>query len=730
MKFFRCLSAVLLLAIVLSTSSFTILADGDIDSPNNIVVKNQQLENSVLKLEVSEKGELKLTDKKSGQTFSSRNSFAKNDEYSLSSYRLKMDAEVEIDYYNIHDALISNQSAVAYSSEADISVKKEKGVIVVKYYFTSYKIGFNVEYRLFDDSFEAVIDIKSIKEGKDYGLNKISLLPGFFSGNGDDNGYIFVPDGSGALINYNNNAVNEYSSEVYGSDISIQERLKRSKSETVRMPVFGAVNDGLGMFAIITSGDAAAKISAGTKNNDNWYNYVYSTLNVRSTYEKMMFSADKTNRSRSTAYSKNLLTSDFDEYSVRYYVFSENVGYSQMAKIYRKYLIEEKKLKSNVNEPKLNIELIGAIDIKANFLGFTYYKNKPLTTYSEAVNIIKKLKKAGIENIAIRYSGWSNNGITNDSVMEKTKVMGVLGGKKDFAVLNDFAEKNEVSIDYNIDMLKFYSGSKKYRVSSPFKETLSFSRYLRSVYATDISKRSWYMLSPKYIEDNFVTVDESLKKLGIKNISLYSLSNTLYSDLNGQQPITRTAMQISAQKIFSGCKGSKVSAECANAYIIPYVAKIYSTPCYSSGYNILDKEIPFYQIVIHGLVDMTSESQFISDNRLVNYLKSIETGSQLLYTGIAKPTSEIVDTDYDYLYGTNYLLWIDDAAQKYKEYQPLLKKIYNSVITDHFEMQFNVYKTVYENGIEVIVNYNNNDVTVDGIKIEAYGFCEVNSREN
>lgn len=726
MKISKVVSAILSGVIFLSAISVTVCADKSEDFEGDTApIAAQELENSALRLKIAEDGELQLTDIKSGHIASSRNAYYKDDFYSLSSYKMLMSSEVAIDYYNVDDAKVSNQNAIAYSSEAEVSVLKEQDCIVASYSFTSYEISFSVIYTLLEDSLEASIDIESIKESGDYRLNKISLLPGLFSGNGNDEGYIFVPDGSGALINFNNKAAVGYSARVYGSDLAIQERLNKSKTEVISMPVFGAVKNDAAMFAIVTSGDAAADISAGTQNSDSWYNFVYSTLNIRSTYEKLMFSADKTDRSRSTAYSKNLLIQGFNKYTVRYYLLPENSGYVEMAEVYRGYLIDEKGLERSVSEPKFNIELIGAIDVKANFLGFSYYKTKSLTSYSEAVDILKKLQELGIEDIRLRYIGWNNNGITNKNVMKSATTMRVLGGKGEFTALNGFAKENNITVDYDIDMLRFYGGSKKYKVSSPFNEAISFSRYLRSVYATDISKRSWYMLSAKYLVDNFETLKKSLGKLGVENISLASLSNTLYSDLKAKNQITRSEMQLEVEKILSGREELNISAQTANAYALPYVSMIYSAPCYTSGYNIFDKEIPFYQIVLHGIVDMTGESQFISDNRSINYLKAVETGTQLLYTGMATASSDIVDTDYDYLYGTDFSLWEDDAVGKHTEYQPLLKRIYDKVITNHLELAPNVYKTVYENGVEVVVNYNNYAVNINGTEIEAYGFYEV-----
>ena len=432
-----------------------------------------------------------------------------------------------------------------------------------------------------------------------------------------------------------------------------------------------------------------------------------------------MFTAnDKTNQ---TVFAAVKQTDGAEAFTIRFYLLGKGADYVEMAKVYRNYLTNEEGLEKQKTSAELNVELIGAIDVKANFLGFSYYKSKALTEYSEALDIVKELKKDGIENIAVRYLGWSNNGMTNASVMKKVKASGVLGGKKDLRLLNEYLNGEGISAYYDIDMLKFYKGAKKYKVSSPFNDRISFSRYLRSVYAKDISKRSWYLLSAKYLESNYSMLEKSLKRLDMESCSLASVTSSIYSDFNSKDTVTRSEMLNSAAAVLKAA--GKTAGETANSYALSYLNKIFSAPMYSSGYLILDKEIPFYEITLHGMIDLTGESQFVSNDRSVNYLKTVETGSQLMYTGMAADSSEIVDTDYDYLYGTSFSLWKDDAVSKYKEYYPLLKEISDSLIVSHRELQDNVFETGYENGIRVIVNYNSRDVQADGIKIPAYGFA-------
>lgn len=715
------LSAVLMLSLVpmasvVSAEGVTSSADGN----------GYMMENDALKLEIAEDGAVTLTEKATGTTYNSRNAFAENDNYSSGSMKKKMKSETVIDCYFTKEALTNITEATAYSCDAEIAVAEDNDKIKVTYDFVDMSVRFAVFYAIGKDNLEVNIDFKSLEEYGDYSVARINLLPGFASGTGYDNGYIFVPDGSGALIEFNNNADMTYRDYVYGKEGSEIAKLKSINTEKIYMPVFGMIKNGAGFVAIIEEGDAIAEIIADSKNDNQFYNAVSSIVDIRYTFTTNLFGDTKNKSNASTAYSRISLIDNLEYYTVKYHFLSgNNVNYIGMAEKYREYLINDKGLEKKVGEPVLNIDVIGAIDAKANFLGFSYFKPYALTEYSQIETIIEALKEKGVDDIGIRYIGWYNNGITNKKILTKVKPIGALGGKKDLKALNSYAQKNEIDITYDIEFMKFLNGKKKYAVSSPFKEKLAFSPYLRSVYATDNRKRSWNILSSEYWDKNFSSIKKSLSKLTIDDISLSSLTNSIYSDFSTDTTNTKMDVMNSAVKLLDEAKDKfSIKGESANAYTIPYLSKIYKAPTYTSGYYVFDEEIPFYQIVLHGYIDLTAMPQYTSDNRQINYLKAVETGSQLLYTGMAAETKEIVDTDYDYLYGTNYKLWLDDAAEKYAKYQPLLEKIYDSAIVSHRALQKDVYETTYENGVSVIVNYNNETVEVDGVKIEKYDFYE------
>lgn len=98
---------------------------------------------------------------------------------------------------------------------------------------------------------------------------------------------------------------------------------------------------------------------------------------------------------------------------VRYKLFSEPMGYSQMAQIYRQYLIGKNRLAARA-EPsayKAYLELTGAVTSTGSLLGIPYEEVIALTTFGQAGEILQALEEKGVEKLAVKYTGWNKGGV-------------------------------------------------------------------------------------------------------------------------------------------------------------------------------------------------------------------------------------------------------------------------------------------------------------------------------
>ena len=129
-------------------------------------------------------------------------------------------------------------------------------------------------------------------------LLTFTLLPYFGAAYLDQEGYIFVPDGSGALIHLNNGKTTAsiYSQPVYGDDLSFRGDAHRPHQN--HLPVFAEAGQS-GILAVIEEGEALARIQADIAGKLHSYNVVYpqftlrpSVMSIVRRYQSRMYQGD------------------------------------------------------------------------------------------------------------------------------------------------------------------------------------------------------------------------------------------------------------------------------------------------------------------------------------------------------------------------------------------------------------------------------------------------------
>ena len=612
----------------------------------------------------------------------------------------------------------------------NLKVEKLANGLKITYYFPTVDISVPVKYTLEDGVFYATVLIEEIDDGEEHVLININLLPAFGAGNWEDEGYVFVPDGCGALMNFNNGAYHDlgyrqYEAMVYGADMSIVEKEQVTYTEDIRLPVFGLVKGSNALYGIITEGDGAASITAMSGNDRFGYNGVSSIFHYRVMQKQLnLFNKRDVNLVAEPKFEKGSV------YQVRYDSLSgSSANYIGMATGYREYLKNEKGLKQKNTDPKFHLDAVGAFEQPATFLGIIpYTETVSLTSYQQCQTILSELRKSGVNNLSLRYLGWSHNGMENKKLPDEVDAIGALGGSDDLAALQAFTTKNGIPFFPDVDLLTFRSSgngvsARNAGIRTVFGKIAYQPKYMLSTYVTVLESDITAILTPEKIQwaaDRYLAslIEENFDAVSLSTLGDYCYSN-FYED-NEQYRYYFPAKVEATLKPYA--EKTKLSFDGGNAYVLPYASLITDVPVHSSGYDVFNEDVPFYQAVLHGWIPYTTESIPQAGNPEVTYLAGVETGSELLYLGIYEEASVLFDTEFDHLYGSTYTLWIDRAVAHYKAYMPVLEQIHDQVITEHGKLDDGVYLTGYANGVQIVVNYNDKDVTIDGKTIPAGGF--------
>ena len=134
---------------------------------------------------------------------------------------------------------------------------------------------------------------------------------------------------------------------------------------------------------------------------------------------------------------------------------------------------------------------------------------------------------------------------------------------------------------------------------------------------------------------------------------------------------------------------------------------------------IIDYDIPFYEMAIHGLVDYTGVPINLSEDFEYELLKSAEFGAGLSFTFMKCAPERIQETMYYSYFGAAFDLWKEKAVGIYKRFKNDFDGLYNKRMIGHSVDENNVRITEYEDGTKVYVNYAYKDLESNGIKVPA-----------
>ena len=633
--------------------------------------------------------------------------------------------------YGVPDRRASNNWLRSNTDDCEVSVSDISDGVKVTYNFKKTGIKYPVSYTIEDDHLKASLRIEDIAETESKNVaTEITLLGSFGAGSIDEEGYFVIPDGSGALVRFNNNRTdrNAYAQKVYGSDVTAVPTTKGAVTEQVYLPCYGIVKEDNAMLVVASKGDSNAILNASvSKQSNSSYNLCNFTFVLRNT-DTYYMSGNATEEL--TVFESGDINSD--DIELRYYpITQEDASYVDVAARYREYLLDEGgvTVKAEADSSPMYVDVYGGAEKEKPILGIPVTLNTAFTTYSQTEKILKLLNGSGVDDMVVSYNNWTEDGIEN-KVDTEAEPCGTLGGDDDFESLQDYMEEKGFELYPVSDNRDFYSGNGYYsftstavRVSGAYSSIVSYDR---AYGIPDGFKDNMSLLSPSYFKEVLGGAASSYSKAGLDGISIANLTTSLYGDY-GKKGISRhDAMDLLTESYakVNDKLGGGILADSANAYALPYVSHITSVPMTSSRFDMFDEDIPFYQLVMHGVIPYSTTPVNASADSETLLLMAAATGSNLSFDFIYEETSEIKDTEFDSLYYANYNSWIETAAAEYKLVSDMLAEVSDSTITDYVVSDDELITTTYSNGTVIEVDLANKTISHNGTEYDLTKYAE------
>ncbi len=586
---------------------------------------------------------------------------------------------------------------------------------------------FNVSviYRLEGGDLVVEIPYSDIRYRADYPITYVSPLPMFGAAGTQEEGFMLVPEGGGALINFNNGKISQsaYYANMYGWDYGI-ERLEVVSETENAFPVFGVSRKGAGSFICVMEGASSfGGVSADISGRYNSYNWIYGKYNV--------LHSGQYNVSAKTAQLVYMYEPDIpQETVVQRYRFLQSDSYVDMANAYGDYLrASHEALASSVSsaEMPVSVEILGAIDKTEVKFGVPAKTAVAATTFDQAQGIAEDLLSAGAKNLNVRFSGWANGGV-RQRVLTSVHTDGCLGGDGGMKRLIAWAKEKGIHLSFDgISCFAYDSGI--------FNGFLAFSNAARfatreqiKLYNYDIityTQAEWqdpfYLVKPSYADSCARNLLKALQDRGAEGVSFRDIGDLLSADYNPKETVNRERVRTMNQEILSaaGEQGMRVVVKKGNDYAIPYADLITDMNLSGQAYAITDRRVPFYQIALHGMKDYTGAPVNLARDSTEELLISAEYGAGLSFTFMNADGKILQETDYSGYYGANYDSWKESAREMITRYQTEMAGLNQQRITGHDHIDQNVTVTTYADGTRVYVNYTDMPWTGDGVTVPA-----------
>lgn len=596
--------------------------------------------------------------------------------------------------------------------------------------YTKLKLAFTFSVTVKKEGLHFLVEQDSLEETGDNVFKSIYFVPFFGSVKSDEKpGYMLVPDGSGALIRFQQpiNYLNGYEQRIYGKNFAIDALEEANDLQTSRpndfsveekqvmLPIYGMVN-GINQnayLAVIGKGAQYASILATPAGVSTDFNWAACRFDVRQKY------LQPTQKSGGGVWLPQPDPNKTDCEMTLYFLSNEDANYSGMASLYRDILEEEGKLtrseRVDATVP-VHIDFLGA-DVKKRFLvpGMQVF-----TTADEVSAMVRELRTLGVGNITAVLKGFYGKGLNAASV-SGNKLNGKLINEKSYEALRALLGED---------------GSRLYLYGNPV--TANKSQLNIKIQAGNTMSKAYIVLNRNnpnlmYQETYYVKssqIRENMDKLAATRLPGLSLAfdnvgSRLYADYTRDRVTSRLKAEEELIAALAGYADTldNLAIYGGNLYLADYVDDMFAVPLAGSQYLFESDSVPFLQMVYKGHVDMYGDYLNVGNLSRAKILKMMEYGVYPSFVLTWADSIALLDTPSEDLFSTGFSDWKDKIAEVTGEMQQALSAFEGAKMQRHEVLDAGVICISYDNGRSLYINYNQTESMADGMTIPAEGYA-------
>ncbi len=568
--------------------------------------------------------------------------------------------------------------------------------------------GITVGVRVFlePEGVRVEVPFAEIRESGKFRLAQLHLYP-FFGATKENEtpGYMLLPDGCGTLIAFaaRTKAKNMFYGRYYGPDLGMRGQMpynpEARPAYPLSAPVYGVVHgEGRHAFlAILEQGSAFAELQAHPAGVITKFNFIYNLFIYNESYFQ------PTNRSGAGVTIIQPQTNAFDIVQHYRFLTGTEADYVGLARAYQRYLVDAGVLRPQA-EPRgvmpLRLEFLGAEREKVLF----WNRAIPMTTLEQIRTILAALPAQQVE---VALYGWQPDGAAAQPPLH-LKVERALGSERELRALAQILQAQGGSLALYLDPQAGLAGERGY-ARSEIAEAITratLQGYNRG------NKQIYFNL--KAVQRRLETLLEDAETAGV-TLALDGVGYRLYSDFNPATRLNREEALRAYQELLT--QYGPLAFYRPNAYLWGATRAYYDMPLSDSGYLYTAATVPFLPIVLSGYLPYYGPALNFSSNLEEDLLRHADYGAYPAFFLTHEATAKILKTRSNWIYTSSFDQWKDEVTRAYTWLARLLGPVQGYPIVARTQPHPGVTVTRYANGMQIVVNYTTQAITVAGTKV-------------
>lgn len=548
-------------------------------------------------------------------------------------------------------------------------------------------------------------------------------------------GYIFVPDGSGSLIRFQDyeTSIASYYGSIYGKDLSVQTYHEQVEPVFVPLkepglPIYGIAhgNRQAAFFAHATQGAEHMELVVSPQNgvapNRSGYTFAFARFNYNTLIYQVYNNAGD---------GYTTMMSERPRYDIKqHYVFLAGDGstdgypadYVGMAKKYRDILIDHDVLKPITKSEEhmpIRLDFIMA-DAMDSLVGTT---DVVVTTIDQVKDILTKLQDDGIYSINSGLYGYQKGGITLGK-KDKPRFVSSIGTKREFD--RTIAELSERQIDVSLamDYVTIYK-EQMALIGNAAKHANGWyiRQYLRNE-AGPVSEQ--YYARPRLVASWILSHEKATRSLGLSSYTYEGVTNILYSDFGKNGVSVTEAMGLYQDAFAKIDENYKINGVKPNMYLWPYIDRYLQAPMFTSQHLIETDTVPFLQMVLNNTMEVYANYSNFSFYTQQDILRMIDYNVYPSFILTHDPAYELISTNSSNFYSTEFRLYEELIHNVYHQMNRAYEEVLGADWIDREVMIPGVILNTYSNGVRIVINYTEDLIYVDDKVVTAMSYRVLN----